>query len=439
MGSFSAHSTARILCVAGATALLGLSTEACAHIKMGGAREVAKEQATGRSVTEAELKADLHRFTQMYFDRSGEALERMEPTLPADQRVVLLRRLLIYESSALSIATGPVPAVNMLDMLVFTRLTRETFESYWGPKVFGPQGAPLLEVLQQAEAEIWASGRRLLTDEQEQSIEQMIEAWKRANPDRTRVELVRFEQFSKLVGKAAVEKTTSGALGSVTAMGQTADAAVLLGERALFLGQFMPTLLRVQARIGALEMLSDTGQMLSGQTQLVGQTEQLLQQASALADQAQALAPLLGQVSSLTMQLERVTQEAQRLSEALEPTSARLAPLLALREDAHGKTVTGLEQALERGNELSERSLALVQEVRSLVPPDTKKRGALDVLAAELDRGARRLLGYLLLLGVAWAVFFWGGYYLVRRLLEPASGSGAGRRGHGGARPSSVS
>lgn len=431
-----------------ASLLLTASGPSCAHVRGIGGKEVAKEQSTGRSVTEAELKADLQRFTQTYFDRSAEALERMEVHLPSSLRADLLRRLLIYDSSALSIASGPLPAVNLLDMLVFTRLTRESFESHWMPRVFGEAGEPLLNVLREAEADIWSMSSKVLSPQNRADLSQMVETWQRANPDRTRVELVRFDQFSKLVGDDAIRKTTSGALGSVRAMGHAADAAVLLGERAMFLGQFMPTLLRLQARLGALEMYSDGASFLSSHGDALGRTEQLLvrserllAQTNQLAERIETLEPLVEQGTALASQLERMAHEAQKLTESLGPITSNLEPLLAARTDAAGRPETALESVLQQSNQLSERSLNLLREVRQLVPSEGREKNSYSALASDISRGARRIFWYLVLLGVAWTTLFWGGYYLVRRRMErpraqPRSG---GHGGHAGPRPSSVS
>ncbi len=424
-----------------------LAVGGCAHLTPGGSKEVAKDQATGRSVPEAELKADLQRFTQSYFDRSGEALEQMEPGLTPSLRADLLRRLLIYDSSALAIATGPVPAVNLLDMLVFTRLTRESFESHWLPKRFGENAQPLLEVLRQAESEIWATGSKLLTNEQEQGLNRMIETWQSANPDRTRVELVRLDQFSKLVGKQAVDKTASGAMSSVKAMGHTVDAAVLLGERAMFVGQFMPSLIRLQARLAALEMYADGASVLSDQepvfaqaAQLLQRTEKLMAEASALTERAQGMKPMLEDGAMLADKLQRVSQEARLLTEALGPLSTNLTPLLEMRTDARGQQVTALERVLEQSSALSERSLLLLEEVRSMVPAQgAKKDAGYAGLASALERGVRRVFWYLVLLGVVWTTLFWGGYYLVRRRMERPPEHPRPRGGHAAHRPSSAS
>jgi len=60
-----------------------------------------------------------------------------------DRQSLALRRLLLYGSSTLDIASGPRPEVNVVDMLVFVSLSRQTLENYWIPKVFGDDGLPL--------------------------------------------------------------------------------------------------------------------------------------------------------------------------------------------------------------------------------------------------------------------------------------------------------
>ena len=55
-----------------------------------------------------------------------------------------------------------------------------------------------------------------------------------------------------------------------------------------------------------------------------------------------------------------------------------------------------------------------MREVKGAAPKDST--ALLDKMEARLDRIAKRGLLYLILLGLAWSVLFWGGYFVVKRL-----------------------
>ena len=88
-----------------------------------------------------ELQEALQRFTTQFADRVTQATEALERSSPPGVRDEALRKNLLYVSSALEIATGPDPWVNLLDMIVFVRLCRAVLERHWIPEVYG-EGAP---------------------------------------------------------------------------------------------------------------------------------------------------------------------------------------------------------------------------------------------------------------------------------------------------------
>jgi hypothetical protein len=419
-------------------------------MKTGGAREVTKDK-QGRSISEMELQQDLQRFTGSYFDRNTEAAEEITKNLDPELQHELLKRVLVYDSSALDIVSGKVTAVNLLDLLVFTSLTREAYERYFLPEVFGAAGKPLLESLQRSEEEMWELGEQVLTPEQLARLRGLMAEWQRENPGQIRVEMVRLSRFSKVASHFAQkeEDAARGLLAGVKAATQTADAAVLLGERAMFFAQRAPFLFRLQARVGAYEIARDGVRQLAGQAKLLDRTEDLLnrtnaivEKSTALMEQTGQLEPMLRELTQLTENATVVTREARLLNASLTPLTERLAPLLEERVNAQGEPELAIESVLDRGNELSERSYDLVRELHALLPDGQQGERRIVTLRSEMDKGLRRIFGYLALLGAAWATFFWGGYYLVRRRMDErvARGPKAPRGGHlpPGARPSSA-
>jgi hypothetical protein len=65
-----------------------------------------------------------------------------------------------------------------------------------------------------------------------------------------------------------------------------------------------------------------------------------------------------------------------------------------------------------RGSQISR-----VRELRTL---SADQNGLMSGVGSPLDRTLRRWLGYLVLLGVLWAAFFWSGYYIAKRAVAHA-------------------
>jgi hypothetical protein len=390
----------------------------------GGAEKAGSDE-HGRVISEAELQEDVERFTGGFLDRLAQVLEPSNLPDSPELQEALFKRVLNYGASALDIAAGKAPGVNMLDMLVFMSLSRDTFEHHWAPKVFGKAGQPLLEALRRSEAELWETSGKVLTPKQQAELVALMDAWKRDHPDQVRMAFARLPALSQLASKETERNEASGILAAVKSATRVGDRAVLLGERAVFLALRMPFLLRLQGRVGAREMINDGVSFLGSQEKLLGRTETLLARteelvvrSSELVTRADHLGPMLGQLDVLTRQADAATREAQLLAESLDTLAKRFEPLLSPRTGPLGETTTGLEAVLGSSNELSERTLGVLQEARVLLPSGPDDERWL-LMQSQLDRTARRWMGYLALVGIVWATFLWGGYYLVRRHADP--------------------
>jgi hypothetical protein len=209
--------------------------------------------------SEYELQEELERFTARFADRITQATTALDGPEHPGIRDEALRKNLLYVSSATEIATGLSSEINLLDMVVFVRLCRAVLDKHWIPRLYGRHGSELADVFANAEEEILVIAARALGPEQRADLARVIDTWLADNPDQTRVEGVRLADFSAAAGAAASERTgqAKGLLSSVKAATQTANQAALLSERGLFLFHRMPSLWRLQARLGAREMLSD--------------------------------------------------------------------------------------------------------------------------------------------------------------------------------------
>jgi hypothetical protein len=194
-------------------------------------------------------------------------------------------------------------------------------------------------------------------------------------------------------------------LGSVKAATQAADQAILLAERGLFLANRMPFLFRLQARLGAREVLGDT-------VQTIGEFD-------ALAKSLRDLQPLVDQLPALLAATTEASRESRLLVEEVQP--------LVPSAEAMGR----LQQALDTTNTLLARSSALLSEVRAATA--TGADNPIERISRRVDSTLSRVLGYVIALGAAWSAIWWGGYVLARRAVagRPPRPPSTPRPGHG--------
>ena len=212
-----------------------------------------------------ELQQQLQRFSTLFADRVTQATEYLERSPRAQVRDEALRKNLRYVSSAMEIAAGPFSEVNLLDMIVFIRLSRAALDTHWIPELYGEEGADLSELFARSEEELSELAAKALTPSQRQQLSSIVDAWLRENPSQVRVEGIRLTDFSAQAGSAAAETIgrARGLLASVTTATRAANQALLLSERALFLFHRMPFLWRLQARLAARETLRDAATQLA--------------------------------------------------------------------------------------------------------------------------------------------------------------------------------
>ena len=370
-------------------------------------RETRNEEA--EKINEAQLQDQLQRFVGVFSDRVLQASEPLTtPDAPRQLHKVAMRQLLVYEATVLDIATGRYPEANLLDMLVFVELGRMILDEYWIPEVYGEKGRPLASVFAQSEEDLQRLAQRLMTRAQLAEVHELVLAWRKDNPDQRRVEQVRLFSFAATAGRMGDEREreASGLLSSVTAATRSADQAVLLAERVLFVSQRMPFLLRLQVRLGTLEV---TDEALAA----LGQTDGTLREANELAaTSAQAVGDARALVEVVRPMFEPSdSREALRIERLLTKTGH-------LVDDSHKllKEMDGVERTLASADRVTDKSTVLVNDVRRLLPADE------DPLAALLRRG----LLYGAVLGAVVVSLFWGGYVVAHRLTRDG---GHGRRG----------
>jgi hypothetical protein len=149
-------------------------------------------------------------------------------------------------------------------MVAFIELSRDVLEQYWIPKLFGSGGAELDQAFRQSANQVWGIADKVLGPQQKQTLQTYIHNWREKHPNQVNVETVRLSAFSYEKDLAPNEqKEIGGLFASVQQATAAADTARLFAERALYYAERAPTLLRLQAKLGAHEIMDELGTSLT--------------------------------------------------------------------------------------------------------------------------------------------------------------------------------
>jgi uncharacterized protein Yka (UPF0111/DUF47 family) len=360
-----------------------------------------KARAPGTVMTQAELQQELERFTGDFMTRMTDATDPLYEQVSPKDREDILRLVLTYDSSVLDIATDARPEVGLLDMIVFVGLARGVFERHWLPR-FGPASHPILDVLRRSEQDLTKLVEKLASPAQVQRLRKLIDDWLAANPDRVRVAAVRFTEFSALVGRMSEEeaKEASGIFGAVRGATEVASEVALLGDRARFLAVRLPFVLRLQARLGVSEVTGDTIARLE---HIAHTLEQLPEPGALVHD-----------LTSLAAETRKTTEEARSTLAELQPLLAKLPPPAEIRE-----LLATAERLNDKAVPLLDRVQQVLAQLDRLLPNDPASADKkLTAIETQADGFLRRAVLYLIGVGAAWSLLFWGCYLAAKLLLS---------------------
>src|SRR5262249_50852468 len=159
---------------------------------------------------------------------------------------------------------------------------------------------------------------------------------------------------------------------------KSAEEAMLLADRLRFLVSRVPFLLRLQARLGASEILSDAFDRMKG-------VEQSFSKASAEAR------PLIRDLSALTQQSREAVHEAREVIAELSPIVERLPPPGELRQ-----TIGAADQLGNTTLLLLDRTEAVLGRVETLSHQGAAGEAALGAAEKHLDQIMRKASLYLI-------------------------------------------
>lgn len=294
-------------------------------------------------VDPVQLQQQLLRFADEFSATMINSVEKLRHGTNALSPAETLKWKIIFTSQASSIAAGPNALANLLDMTVFVTVARTGVEDYWVPKVYGASAQPMLEDCRQLETKIWLLTSTVLPPEQQAELREAIHAWRQDHPDPGDVLGVRVVGFATEIGKS--KKADASKPGSVFALLRldplsgldpaTREIAQtrLFAERALYIAQWMPTLLRWQT-----ELLSLNAMAMPEVQQLVASSTQIAAAAGRFAAVAEKLP---GQVSIERAEILKALQAQEKDVAALLTSGTQMS-------DSLNTTITTFDALMQR-------------------------------------------------------------------------------------------
>ena len=273
-------------------------------------------------VDPAMLQVELQRYADDFIGRVSAALDEYAERIgtPEARSQALVWRLSV-DSSVLNIVSGPNPTANLLDFVALSTLMRVFMEEQQTNTVARLALQPWLETSRSLETNAWKLAGQILTTTHQRQLRSAIAQWYRNNADVRLSFFARPQEFAAVIRQTREKEAMAGAnVFSIVGLDPTAslDPAVrevtrsrLFAERAMFIAQRMPYLVRWHIELLADRLLNED------------QVTAALTTADRLSRAAEAVTQTAGQLP------DRITAERKAVLEALEAQEGRLRELSA--------------------------------------------------------------------------------------------------------------
>ena len=213
-------------------------------------------RAQERAQTLEQLQLTTMRFSDEYCTRIVEGVNRFQAAARTPEERLKAQRWKVLQCQSVYIdADGPNPALNTLDIVVLTTLSRMVIDDAW--TTYGERVEFLRKTQHEMEDAAWQLSKPVLSDAQAVQLHDIIDRWRARNPTVVNVFAIHFTDFAKSIGEPGPgEKNRIGSIFSIVNLNPFADLdpAVQeltqtrqLAERAIFYFQRMPNIVEMQA------------------------------------------------------------------------------------------------------------------------------------------------------------------------------------------------
>jgi hypothetical protein len=277
------------------------------------------------AVDAVDLQEKLLRFADEFSTSMMLGIDRLKRGTNAPTPEEVLKNKIEFATETCSIASGPNTLADLLDMTVFVTLTKANVEDYWQPKIFGESALPLLESCRRCETNIWQITTTVLKPEQQAELRTAIVAWRRQYLQPESVLAARALGVAAEIAKAnRANAPTTGSvfdmldlnpLSGLDPVTREIAQSRMFAERALYVTQQMPTLLRWQTELLTLKAADtlEVKQLVTNTTEITASVQRFARVAEQLPSQIstereEVLKALQAQESKLTPLVNEVRQ-----------------------------------------------------------------------------------------------------------------------------------
>lgn len=326
--------------------------------KLTGADKKAEEEA----VKYQQLQLGVMRFADEYAGRIADPILAFKrETNDAAERLAAQNWLLSQTTSAYTVASGPNPVANALDMVVLSTLSRMVMEDSWVAEKYGERAVQLRDAHVRLEPRAWSLVDDVLTEGQKEQLKKVIDDWRARNPHVRGVAYIHFHDFAKAIGQPSPgEARQPGSLFGLLGLDPLSDLdpAVReitqtrhLAERAIFYMQRAPNLIDMQV------------ERLTYQFTSLPETKALLVDVERASLAAESAGKLMGQVPDI------VARERQA-------AIAQFTDALYAQESQMRELAVALRGTLEAGTATSDSLNATIRSLDALMKRFEKPEGA---------------------------------------------------------------
>jgi hypothetical protein len=258
-------------------------------------------------------------------------------TEDATDRLTAQNWMLSQATAAYTIASGPSPVVNAVDLVVLATLSRMVVDDAWSGERFGDRAAALRDVYRRLEPQALEIVRQAIPPAQLAALEEAILAWRAQNPHTTSVSYVHFRDVANSVARPTRGGNDSFS-GLFNMLGldpfSSLDPAVrelsqtrVLAERTIYYAQRVPTLLDMQVERLTFEFAT------------MPETKRMLNDADLIAGAAHATGNLVSELPNLLTKEREAAIRQFMDSVSVETTQTRQL-VMELRSTLQAGTVT---------------------------------------------------------------------------------------------------
>ncbi len=308
-------------------------------------REERKAQAAqeekAKGISRLALQNDLMRFAQVFIlgleAKFSFLVDRQQSNTV---RFALSDGELRLANKMLTIATGPEPVVNLLDMVIYVTLAHLYVENNWDAERFGKDRGELPAFFKQMEKEIWSIAARVMIPRYRRELRRVIQRWRVNHPDQFFIEGIGFDDLADLLGDAEFKDAAKSGffLPEVNEATRSVDEARNLAERLVFFVKFLPYILRTTTETGIYDIL----------------------------DQPEAIR-LLADIDRLTGAIESIGTTAKNLPDRLRREREKLLKDLVESEGRLRALSADLRKTLVAGNQTASAASEAIQSADRLV------------------------------------------------------------------------